>query len=479
MKKNIFINNSWLLGNGEKISSFSPWTHEELWTGFEPSVEQIQESINSAKNGFNNWKLLNFSDRLKFLENFIELVKKNSDEFSKIIALEAGKPLWEATQEVGAIQGKLSATIQAYKLRASNIKSEIIIQGQQGTVETVFVPYGVVVVLGPYNFPVHMANGHIIPALLAGNSVIYKCSEYGIASSLFYTKLMQESGMPNGVFSFLPGNGEIGNQLIEHDDVRAVYFTGSEPVGRHIREYCSTKNKRCAIEAGGNSSIYVEDYQQEDKLFEIIIQSAYWGAGQRCNNARNLILNKKIATEAFFEKLSKKIDSIQILNDYINPASFYGPMRRKIDTENLLNAQDDLEKKGAHIICRSTSHYDNQLLLHPSFVIMPKKASLYPAELVGPMLRTHIVENVEEAVSLINKTPLRLAAGLISESTEIFNYFAENCNFGGISWNCPTSGASGYASFGGFGESGNNSPAGFLSIDYCVSAKSIMKAASV
>lgn len=470
-----YYSSGWRLGSGRELTSTSPWDGSELWRGQEPTREQVNDAVLNASSAQASWRRLTVDQRHSHLARFVELVKRDAELLATTVARESGKPLWEARTEVGAVQGKLLATTKALDSRASTIALETPIQGVPGVVETLFKPLGVVSVLGPYNFPIHMANGHIIPALLAGNAVIYKPSELGLASSHQYAELLLESGIPEGVFTFLPGTGDVGRWLVEHPTIRGVYFTGSEAVGAKLRSICAASNKRCAVEAGGNCSLYVESYDDEPGALSTVIQSAFWGGGQRCNSARNLLVTSDVLASGFIERLVEKAQALAFSSDFRSETNFFGPMRRSHDVARVGQARDRLRNLGGQELLSGSSIEENDLFLTPTISMMPVGTGLDSEETMGPLLRIYEVKDALSAAHLANQTRLRLIAGIISTSESSYQTFLENADFGGINWNCPTSAASGYASFGGAGESGNYSPAGFLSIDYCVTAQSVMR----
>ena len=471
LKGHNFVGGSWETEHSEEKSEHEPWGHSAIYDYHEPSEELIDKTVDGACAAFVSWKSTTVEKRLEILGRFAKLIGENKDLLSHIVAIESGKLLWEAEQEISVLGSKVDATKAAFDERASNITADT------GTpaisVETEFKPLGVCVVLGPYNFPMHMMNGQIIPALLTGNTVICKPSEFGILSATAYTRIMQQAGIPDGVFNLLVGGPAVGETLVQHDKTDAVYFTGSASTGEAIRVSCAKKNKKCAIEAGGNSVLIVDSFQDVDKAVETCIQSTLWSAGQRCNCARHLLVTKKALEDGFLDKYIEAVSSIVPASEIDDSNGFYGVLRNERDKSRLLSHVENLIELGATIL-HGTSNQGHLGKCSMTPVILQSKIDdlVCQDEYMGPVVQVRIYDDVESAVSWANKIELRLTAGILTTSDTVKSKFRRDIEFGNLTVNCPTAFASGYASFGGLGNSGNFEPAGFLAVDFCVTGVS-------
>ncbi|MFB9149505.1 aldehyde dehydrogenase family protein [Roseovarius ramblicola] len=459
-----FINGNWAAGTEQSITEVEPWAGKPIVEYQLPSDQQISSAVDSASRAQVEWYAIGTEKRIQHLQNFISVLEAKKDELSTIVAQEAGKPYWEAEQEVGILPGKLDASISAYKNRAQDILAPS--QDPSIIVKTSFRPHGTCLVLGPYNFPLHMMNGQVIPALLSGNSVIIKPSELGCASAIQYVEAADEAGLPRGVIQLLLGSADLGKQLVCSEGVGAVFFTGSASAGQSIRQKCAERNVPCAIEAGGNSVLVVGDFDNVEKTSDIIVNSAFWSAGQRCNSARHLLITQAAYERGIIDALVSKVSNLRSANDITDSTAFYGVMRREDDISRLADYTAKLTESADDVIFGTQISPMESIV--PFIVRMPTQLPLEQEEQMGPVLQVRIVADLQQAIEVANSVELRLTAGLLSRSRDEYNEFSRMAEFGNIVWNCPTANASGYASFGGRGDSGNSRPAGYLAIDFCV-----------
>ena len=229
-----FIDGNWQEGKGKPFSSYDPATGQELWTGAEASADDVKKAVKAANKAFPKWAILSFDKRLSYLEEFRGLLQENRNELVKSISEEMGKPLWEANGEVGAMINKLAVSVRAYQERSGESQSEV--NDEFSIVR--HKPHGVVAVLGPFNYPAHLPTGHIIPALLAGNTIIFKPSEYTplVAESLI--RLWQQADIPPGVINLVQGGRETGGFLAA-EKINGLFFTGSYATGRLLHQQFS------------------------------------------------------------------------------------------------------------------------------------------------------------------------------------------------------------------------------------------------
>ncbi|MCE5294662.1 MAG: aldehyde dehydrogenase family protein, partial [Chlamydiales bacterium] len=207
------------------ITSIDPATGKIVYQTQESNVD---DAIKKAVLAYPAWKKRSFEERAGYCKRYAEILLKQKDNLALTISSEMGKPLWEAHTEVQAMINKVAISIKAYYERCQ----ERIVPGQA----TRFHPHGVVAVFGPFNFPGHLPNGHIVPALLAGNTVIFKPSEKTPKVGLLMSQMWQEAGLPDGVFVLVQGAKEIAQKILEHKEIAGLFFTGSTHVGRYIQE---------------------------------------------------------------------------------------------------------------------------------------------------------------------------------------------------------------------------------------------------
>lgn len=457
-----FVSGKWKEGRGSLFTSYDPVTREVIWEGHSASASDIEEAIAAARSTGKAWRNKPLDERSSILTRFGNLVREHRSELGRLISSEVGKPNWEALTEVDSLVGKVAPTFEAYQTRIR----ENLREGSGVTYVTRFQPYGVAAVIGPFNFPAHMSNGHIMPALLSGNTVILKPSELSPGVAEMIVSLWQEAGLPDGVLNLLQGSAEVGRALVESPSVDAIYFTGSLKAGLAINKtLAETPWRIAALEMGGNSPLVVWDYADLKSALYTVLYSAFVTTGQRCSAARRLII--KSENVDFVEALKRATERLRVGHFTSNPEPFMGPMVRREHAVALVEAQKRLLDDGASSIVLARLVDETSALVRPGIVDVTSMSHREDEEILGPLLQVIRVDNFEEAIVEANRTKYGLAAGLISQQERAFREFVTSVRAGIINRNQPLPGASGFAPFGGVKASGNNRPSGFFAVDYC------------
>src|SRR5687767_11865635 len=304
----------------ETIVSTEPATGAEVWSG---PVGDAAAEVAAARSAWPEWAAHSVTYRMETLRRFANVVRAWEGEFAELIARETGKPFWEAKTEVASVIAKVDISINAYSERTPTSRLEASM-GNKVTVR--HKPHGVLAVLGPYNFPAHLPNGHIVPALIAGNAVVFKPSEKTPASGAFLVDCFHEAGVPENVLRLLVGGPEQGRSLAGQDGIDGLLFTGSARAGMALnKQFAETPNKILALELGGNNPIVAWDTPDIQAAATIIVQSAYLSAGQRCTAARRLIVEDGKHEELVGE-IVKLIDRIIVDHPMADPQPFMGPV---------------------------------------------------------------------------------------------------------------------------------------------------------
>ena len=398
------------------------------------------------------------------LRRFANVVRKHADDFAELIARETGKPLWEAHTEVQAVVAKVDISVTAYAERTGQKKLDSALQGSAALRHK---PHGVMAVLGPYNFPAHLPNGHIVPALIAGNTVVFKPSEKTPVVGEFLVRCLHEAGIDDGVAQVLHGGPEEGKQLVAHKGVNGVLFTGSARAGIAInRALASDPSKIVALEMGGNNPIIAIPTPKIDDAAATIIQSAFTTAGQRCTAARRLIV-----TADFYDEIVPAVralaDRLILDEPFADPAPFMGPVIDNETADLLSESFLALMSRGGRPIKHLKRPDPDLPLLSPSIIDTTEIEERPDIELFGPLLQVIKVEDFDAAISEANNTRYGLSASLLGGQPKDFERFWTEIRAGIVNWNRPTNGASSAAPFGGIGLSGNHRPAAFYAADYC------------
>lgn len=444
-----------------QMCSRNPGTGEIIWEGIASTEDEVDQAVQRARELFPLWAQLPIEERIHFLEIYAQVLENSKEEFSEIISLETGKPRWETKAEVAAMISKIPISIDAYKNRCP----EITQNQSTGKVVTRHKPHGVVAVLGPFNFPGHLPNGHIIPALLAGNTVVFKPSELTplVGESMFH--FWEASSLPYGVLNLVQGGPQVGKALVEHPEVDGLYFTGSAQTGQSFAEYYGKHpEKILALEMGGNNPLVVSQVSDIHAAAYVTIQSAYLTSGQRCSCARRLIVLED--KTAFMHELTHMIRRIKVGLYTDVPEPFMGPLINEKAVKKVLDAQAALESKGANILLHARVLKEGSCLMTPGLIDVTSVEGLPDEEIFGPLLQVIRVKDFDAAIEEANKTAYGLSAGLLSDDPDEFERFYWEVKAGIINWNTQLTGASSHAPFGGVGKSGNYRPSAFYAADY-------------
>jgi succinylglutamic semialdehyde dehydrogenase len=385
-------------------------------------------------------------------------------QLAELISQEVGKPLWESLTEVGAMIGKIAISVKAFEDRCGTRQSPL---GDARSV-TRFKPHGVVAIFGPFNFPGHLPNGHIVPALLAGNTIVFKPSELTPAVGQRMVELLSDSGLPAGVINLVQGARDTGIALAAEADLDGIFFTGSSSAGKAIHQsYGGRPEKILALEMGGNNPLIVHDIDDLDAAVYWTIQSSFITAGQRCVCARRLILTESANNQQYLEKLLEHMPRIQIGHYKDQPEPFMGPVVSTAAADRILSEQSELISKGGTAL-RAVERSDRSAaLLSPGIMDVTSVNGIRDEEIFGPLLQLIRVADLNAAIDEANRTVYGLAAAIFCRRQADFDEFFRRSRAGIVNWNKPTTGASSAAPFGGIGQSGNHNPSAYFAADYC------------
>ena len=444
-----------------ELVSFEPATGAELWRGQHGDVDDI---VTRARQAWPAWARQSLAPRMELVRRFANEVRRESEKLATLIARETGKPLWEARTEVESVVNKVEISIRAYAERTPQRKLD---NALQGTATLRHKPHGVMAVLGPYNFPAHLPNGHIVPALIAGNAIVFKPSEKTPATAELLVRCFHQAGIPADVVQLLIGGPNEGRALVGHDGIDGVLFTGSANTGIAINRTLATRpDKIVALEMGGNNPLVVWDTPLIADAAALVIQSAFTSAGQRCTAARRLIVRDTMY-DAMIGEVKRLADRIIYGAPFDEPAPFMGPVIDNAAADGLTESFLHLLSHGGKAIKHMIRPQDDLPFLSPAIIDVTGVQDRPDIELFGPLLQVVRVSNLDEAIAEANHTRFGLSASLVGGSPEEYGHFWANVRAGVINWNRPTNGASSAAPFGGIGLSGNHRPSAYYAADYC------------
>ncbi|MGA0241846.1 MAG: aldehyde dehydrogenase family protein [Candidatus Marinamargulisbacteria bacterium] len=421
-----------------------------------PTITTPMASIDVAISGLasdTDWATTSIAKRRRYLKKFQKLLQKNHAPMAEAISYDIGKPYWESMTEVTASMAKVDATIAAFNYRL-HYPHQV---NADHTLQTVIKPIGCIAIIGPFNFPLHIPNGQIIPALLTGNRVMVKPSEYAHKTNALIEQLwIATFNDIESPIQFCYGGKITGEYLVKHPQIDAVFFTGSTATGRAIETAAQSSNKLCALEMGGNNALIAED--DSPHLISHIISSAFITSGQRCSCARRIIINQKISH--IIPELIREIKKIRIAAYPSNDPPFMGPVVLPHIKNTLLNVTFNHSETAL-----------KSLNLGPGGLVSPRVEISNEApdnEIFGPLIFISMAKSLEDAIHMANQTNYGLSASVYIQSKRRFLEAFHRIDAGIINWNAPTTGASGMAPFGGVKHSGNHRPGGFNMIDHCV-----------
>ena len=471
-----YINGAWQGSTGAMFTSVNPVTQNIVWQGHAADNATVDAAIIAARAAFQAWSQTSFNERVRIIRQFATLLGTHQAALADIIGRETGKPRWESQTEVATMIAKIEISIKAYLERTGEKRSaiadaEVILRHR---------PHGVVAVFGPYNFPGHLPNGHIVPALIAGNTVVFKPSELAPAVAEATAKIWAEAGLPAGVLNIVQGARETGVALANHHEIDGLFFTGSSATGHAIHQnFAGRPDKILALEMGGVNALIVGEIDNLDATVHHIVQSAYISAGQRCTCARKLYVKHGPAGDKLIARLIDVASKLRVGKYDDEPPPFMGAVISTIAAQKLLAAQSALLLQDATILLEMKSLQPNTGLLSPGLIDVTSIDDLTDEENFGPLLQLVRYSDLISAIKHANKTRYGLAAGLLSISRDEYNLFERHIRAGIVNWNRPLTGASSASPFGGVGASGNHRASAFYAADYCAYPQASLESATI
>lgn len=459
MRPDLFIGGKWRSGRGQAFASHDPTTGDVVWRGAGASAEDVSDAMAAAHAAFPAWAGAPLEKRIGIAQAFAKIVETRAAEFAETISREMGKAGWDARGEVAAMVGKIAISVRAQAERAGERRDD----QPFGAATLAHRPHGVMAVFGPFNFPGHLPNGHIVPALLAGNTIVFKPSELTPAAGALMAEAWEAAGLPAGVLNLVQGARDVGAALLESPQLAGVLFTGSANVGTQIhRQFAGRPEIVLALEMGGNNPLIVWPGADASVAANLIAHSAFLTSGQRCSCARRLIVPHGAFGDAVIEASVALAKQIVVGPWTQSPEPFYGPLVNARAAENVRAFEADLIARGAKPILRAEI---DGALVRPA-LIETTGVSAPDEECFGPLLQVIRVATVDEAIAQANATRFGLAGGVISDDPELWTRVSHELRAGVLNWNRPTTGASSALPFGGPGLSGSLRPSAYYAADY-------------
>jgi succinylglutamic semialdehyde dehydrogenase len=434
------------------------------------SLANVDQAAHVAHKAFSSWKTLSQANRWQHLNQWAKEIQKVQGDLSHYLSTEIGKPLWEAQGEIRAIQEKFEITqtkamqwVKDFSINHPNPK----ISGH-----CFFHPRGPLAVIAPFNFPLHLAMGHIIPALACGNTVLLKPSEYAPGISNMLAQTAHKAQLPPGIFNLIQGAKSVGERICKHPLIRGVLFTGSFQVGKIIEKQLFEDPKKITVlEMGGKNASVIWDDADPFRATASVLQSATITTGQRCSCTSRLFVHKNI-WPAIKKQLISLAEKLKI-GDPLAADTFMGPLVSQNSFEQFSFFQEKIIKLGGKNILQKKPKITGS---KDGFYVSPEIHLLEDydpqngygdEEIFGPDLAIYLIENLKSACEMIEKSRYGLATSLYSKERKTFETFRNEVTAGIINWNRPTTGASSLLPFGGQKASGNDFPTALFAPLYC------------
>ncbi len=438
-----------------------PATGQALWSG---PISDVDSDVEIARQAWPEWASKPLTYRTEMMRRFANQVKAERDILADLISRETGKPLWESRTEVESVVERVEASIKSSSERTPNRR----IEGALGLRQALrHKPHGTLAVISPYNMPALIPAGHIIPALIAGNSVLFKPSEKATAVGAKLVELFRAVGLPESVLRLVVGGPDVGKKLAAHPMIDGLLFTGSARTGLALNiMYAANPGKILALEMGGNNPIVAWDTADVRTAATLVVQSAFLSAGQRCSSARRLIIKDSLA-DTLIEEIRILANRIIVDHPHADPAPYMGPVISNAAADELTGAFLDLMAKGGQVIRPMTRPDPDRPFLTPGMIDVTSVTDRTDAEYFGPLLQISRAHSFEDAINQANDSRFGLSATLLGGSPNHYDQFWANIRAGVINWNRPTNDSSPTSPFGGLGLSGNHRPTSFYAADYC------------
>ena len=445
----------------DSLTSVDPATGVMVWEGQVSSADEVAAALSRARRAVVDWADRPTEARDEIARRYAAQLDTDREELARIIATETGKPLWEAATEVGAMIGKVEHSIRARDERAGTVASDV------GGVASVVRhrPHGVAAVLGPYNFPGHLPNGHIVPALLAGNAVVFKPSELTPWVGEEMRRRWVAAGLPADLLQVVQGGRPTGEAIVSSAEIDALLFTGSATTGQALhRQLAGRTDVLLALEMGGNNPLVVQPIDDVDAAVHLTVQSAFLTTGQRCTCARRVMVPTGDWGDRFVDRLVWAASAVRVGAPFDEPQPFCGPLISAGAADGMMTAQQQLTEAGGRLLL--PMERGEHGFVTPG-VIDVTGCEVPDEEWFGPLVQIHRTDSLDRAIDLANDTRFGLAAGIVTDDPGQWDEFRRRSRAGIVNWNRPTTGASSAAPFGGIGDSGNHRPAAAYAADFC------------
>src|SRR5215510_10440581 len=447
-----FIGGKWVeSSSGRTVENINPANiNDVIGKVRQATREEATQAVNAATEAFRSWRSTPAPARGKIVARAARLMEENKEELAGILTREEGKTIAESRGELQrSINVAEFCAGESRRMNGETIFSEL----PSNFVYTVKQPLGVVACVTPWNFPVAIPTWKIAPALVAGNTVVFKPATLTPATAVRIVEIFQEAGIPPGVLNLILGSGsDAGDEIIGHPAVKAVSFTGSNPVGIRLYEQVSRRGGKCQCEMGGKNPVVILEDCDMDLAVENTAQGAFGSSGQRCTATSRAVVVNKIADE-FVQRIVKRAENMR-LGDGMDPQTEMGPSVDESQFNTVLEYLNVGREDGATMVCggdRATGNgLDKGFFVQPTvFDHVTPDMRIAREEIFGPVLSVMRVKDFEEAMTVANDTEFGLSSSIFTNDVGRMFRFVDEIETGMTHINSPTTGGEAHIPIGG------------------------------
>lgn len=453
-----YINGEWKESSNKKlIDSINPANRQVMGQVQASTVEDVQEALEAANKAKKEWAKLGEFQRGQLLYKVASILEENQEDIAKTLTEEMGKTYPEA---LGETQRGI-AILKYYASEGARSNGDLIPASEKDALMfTKRVPVGVVGVITPWNFPVAIPVWKIAPALVYGNTVVFKPASEAAVTAAKVAKCFADAGLPAGVFNFVTGSGSVvGNEIINSKLINAITFTGSSNTGKMIAEVASKNQVKYQLEMGGKNPVIVLDDADLDNAVQAVISGAFKSTGQKCTATSRVIVQANIY-EQFKNKLLEETNKITI-GSGLEASTWMGPCASESQYNTVLEYIEIAKQEGAQLIAGGKSLQSDEL---PGFYVEPtifdnvtSNMRIAQEEVFGPVIALLKVNTVEEAIELANDVEYGLSASIFTTNIGNALTFIDDMEAGLVRVNAETAGVEYQAPFGGMKDSSSGS----------------------
>jgi len=452
------IDGEWVASSSKRtFTNVNPANSDDVVGEFpESTVEDADRAVQAARRAYEKWRLFPAPRRAEIVYRAAQALIEKKDDFARDMTREMGKVLKETGGDVQeAIDMSFYIAGEGRRLHGHTTPSELPNKYMMSN----RVPLGVAGIITPWNFPMAIPSWKIVPALVTGNTVVFKPSQDSPLSAYNFVKVLQECGIPKGVVNLINGSGStVGARLVEHPDVSIISFTGSTQTGRIINQKGANTFKRVSLEMGGKNAIII----MEDANLDLALEGAIWGGfgttGQRCTAASRVLVHEKVYG-SFMERFVERANSLKVGNG-LEASTEMGPCVNESQLNKVEKYVQIGKKEGARLMCGGSrpkgAAYEKGFFFSPTiFGDVDRKMRIAREEIFGPVVSVIRIKDLDEAIDIANDTIYGLSSSIYTQDVNRA-FRAMRDIVAGITYiNAPTIGAEVHLPFGGVKETGN------------------------